>query len=119
MPKRVLTGTIVSDKTDKTVVVRVERRVKHPLYGKIIKRSKKYHAHDEGNEFKEGQIVRIEETRPISKLKTWRVLGVSDAGVTKAEEKSTSKAKPKKAPKASEPEVAETAETAEAETAEA
>ena len=119
MPKRVLTGTVVSDKTDKTVVVRVERRVKHPLYGKIIKRSKKYHAHDEGNEFKEGQIVRIEETRPISKLKTWRVLGVSDAGVTKAEEKSASKAKPKKAPKASEPEVAETAETAEAETAEA
>jgi small subunit ribosomal protein S17 len=119
MPKRVLTGTIVSDKTDKTVVVRVERRVKHPLYGKIIKRSKKYHAHDEGNEFKEGQIVRIEETRPISKLKTWRVLGVSDAGVTKAEDKSASKAKPKKAPKASEPEVVETAEAAEAETAEA
>ncbi len=53
MPKRVLTGTVVSDKTDKTVVVRVERRVKHPLYGKIIKRSKKYHAHDEGNEFKD------------------------------------------------------------------
>ena len=119
MPKRVMMGTVVSDKTDKTVVVLVERRVKHPLYGKIIKRSKKYHAHDEGNEFKEGQIVRIEETRPISKLKTWRVLGVSDAGVTKAEDKSASKAKPKKAPKASEPEVAETAETAEAETAEA
>ena len=119
MPKRVLTGTIVSDKTDKTVVVRVERRVKHPLYGKIIKRSKKYHAHDEGNEFKEGQIVRIEETRPISKLKTWRVLGISDAGVTRAEEKPASKSKPKKAPKASESEVAETAETAEAETAEA
>ena len=74
MPKRVLTGTIVSDKTDKTVVVKVERRVKHPLYGKIIKRSKKYHAHDEGNEFKVGETVRIEETRPISKLKTWRVL---------------------------------------------
>jgi ribosomal protein uS17 len=55
MPKRVLTGTVVSDKTDKTVVVRVERRVKHPLYGKIIKRSKKYHAHDEGNEFREGE----------------------------------------------------------------
>ncbi len=52
MPKRVLTGTVVSDKGDKTVVVRVERRVKHPLYGKIIKLSKKYHAHDEGNEFK-------------------------------------------------------------------
>ena len=57
MPKRVLTGTVVSDKTDKTVVVRVERRVKHPLYGKIIKRSKKYHAHDEGNEYREGEIL--------------------------------------------------------------
>ena len=75
MPKRVLTGTVVSDKTDKTVVVLVERRVKHPLYGKIIKRSKKYHAHDEGNVFKEGETVRIEECAPISKLKTWRVLG--------------------------------------------
>ena len=75
MPKRVLTGTVVSDKTDKTVVVQVERRVKHPLYGKIIKRSKKYHAHDEGNVFKEGETVRIEECAPISKLKTWRVLG--------------------------------------------
>jgi small subunit ribosomal protein S17 len=74
MPKRVLTGTVVSDKTDKTVVVKVERRVKHPLYGKIIKRSKKYHAHDEGNVFKEGETVRIEECAPISKLKTWRVL---------------------------------------------
>ena len=74
MPKRVLTGTIVSDKTDKTVVVLVERRVKHPLYGKIIKRSKKYHAHDEGNEFKQGETVRIEETAPMSKLKTWKVI---------------------------------------------
>ena len=75
MPKRVLTVTIVSDKGDKTVVVSVERRVKHPLYGKIIKRSKKYHAHDEGNVFKEGETVRIEECAPISKLKTWRVVG--------------------------------------------
>ena len=74
MPKRVLTGTIVSDKTDKTVVVRVERKVKHPLYGKIIRRSKKYHAHDEANEYREGETVRIEETAPISKLKTWRVV---------------------------------------------
>ena len=98
MPKRVLTGTIVSDKADKTVVVRVERRVKHPLYGKIIRRSKKYHAHDEGNEFREGQIVRIEETRPISKLKTWRVLGAADANAPKeqAETKPVSKAKPRK-----------------------
>ena len=79
MPKRVLTGTVVSDKTDKTVVVSVERRVKHPLYGKIIKRSKKYHAHDEGNTFKEGQTVRIEECAPISKLKTWKVIGTVGA----------------------------------------
>lgn len=74
MPKRVLTGVIVSDKTDKTVVVNVERKVKHPLYGKIIRRSKKYHAHDEGNEYKQGETVRIEETAPISKLKTWKVV---------------------------------------------
>ena len=84
MPKRVLTGTIVSDKTDKTVVVLVERRVKHPLYGKIIKRSKKYHAHDEANEFKTGETVRIEETRPISKLKTWRVIDRVDTHATPA-----------------------------------
>ena len=74
MPKRILIGTIVSDKTDKTVVVKVERKVKHPLYGKIIRRSKKYHAHDEANTFKIGEIVRIEETAPISKLKTWKVI---------------------------------------------
>jgi small subunit ribosomal protein S17 len=79
MPKRVLTGTVVSDKTDKTVVVLVERRVKHPLYGKIIRRSKKYHAHDEGNTYKEGQTVRIEECAPISKLKTWKVIGTVGA----------------------------------------
>jgi small subunit ribosomal protein S17 len=74
MPKRVLTGTVVSDKGDKTVVVRVERRVKHPLYGKIIKLSKKYHAHDEGNAFKLGEQVRIQECAPVSKLKSWTVL---------------------------------------------
>ena len=74
MPKRVLTGQVVSDKTDKTVVVLVERKVKHPLYGKIIRRSKKYHAHVEGNEYKAGETVRIEETAPISKLKTWKVI---------------------------------------------
>ncbi len=84
MPKRVLTGRIVSDKTEKTVVVLVERRVKHPLYGKIIKRSKKYHAHDEANEFREGETVRIEETRPISKLKTWRVIDRVDTHATPA-----------------------------------
>ena len=80
MPKRILIGTVVSDKTDKTVTVLVERKVKHPLYGKIIRRSKKYHAHDESNEFKPGDVVRIEETRPISKTKTWKVLDRVQAG---------------------------------------
>ena len=74
MPKRVLTGLIVSDKGDKTVVVNVERKVKHALYGKIIRRSKKYHAHDEGNAYREGEQVRIEECAPVSKLKSWTVI---------------------------------------------
>jgi small subunit ribosomal protein S17 len=83
MPKRVLTGTVVSDKGEKTIVVRVERRVKHPLYGKIIKLSKKYHAHDAANEFHVGEVVRIEECAPISKLKTWTV--VDRIGLGKAQ----------------------------------
>ncbi|MCZ7566448.1 MAG: 30S ribosomal protein S17 [Burkholderiales bacterium] len=70
---RTLTGRVVSDKMDKTVTVLVERRVTHPLYGKIITRSKKYHAHDEANECKEGDLVTIEECRPISRSKSWRV----------------------------------------------
>ena len=70
---RALTGTVVSDKMNKTVTVLVERRVKHPLYGKIIRLSKKYHAHDENNEFKLGDIVIIEECRPISRTKAWKV----------------------------------------------
>ena len=74
MPKRVLIGTVVSDKADKTVTVRVERRVKHPLYGKIIRRSKKYHAHDADNAFRTGEQVRIEECKPISKSKSWTVI---------------------------------------------
>jgi len=89
MPKRVLTGTVVSDKGDKTVVVRVERRVKHPLYGKIIKLSKKYHAHDAANEFRMGEIVRIEECAPISKLKTWKVvdrIGTAKIGAVEIDE---------------------------------
>jgi small subunit ribosomal protein S17 len=116
MPKRVLTGTVVSDKTDKTVVVRVERRVKHPLYGKIIKRSKKYHAHDEGNAFKEGEIVRIEETKPISKLKTWTVLGRVDshAAPETADEKPAKKSRAKKADAEAETEAAPEAEAVEA-----
>jgi len=84
MPKRILIGTVVSDKTDKTVTVLVERKVKHPLYGKIIRRSKKYHAHDEDNAFKSGERVRIEETRPMSKTKTWKVLDRVQAGKTAA-----------------------------------
>jgi small subunit ribosomal protein S17 len=115
MPKRVLTGTVVSDKGDKTVVVRVERRVKHPLYGKIIKLSKKYHAHDEGNAFKAGEQVRIQECAPISKLKTWTVLervGAAPAEVAEMIEGEVP-AKPAKATKAAkgkakaEPEAAE------------
>ena len=82
MPKRILVGTVVSDKTNKTVVVKVERKVKHPLYGKIIRRSKKYHAHDEDKSFTAGETVRIEETRPISKLKTWTVISRVDTHAT-------------------------------------
>ena len=70
---RMLTGRVVSDKMDKTVTVLVERRVTHPMYGKIMKLSKKYHAHDEKNECHEGDMVLIEECRPISKTKAWRV----------------------------------------------
>lgn len=66
-------GTVVSDKMEKTVVVKVERRYAHPLYGKQVTRTKKYHAHDENGEFHVGDVVRITETRPLSKLKRWRV----------------------------------------------
>ncbi len=86
MPKRILIGTVTSDKTDKTVTVKVERKVKHPLYGKIIRRSKKYHAHDEANEYKLGDVVRIEETRPLSKTKTWQVIDRVIAGGVQAVE---------------------------------
>ena len=88
MPKRILTGTVVSDKMNQTVTVLVERRVKHPLYGKIIKRSKKYHAHDANNQFKLGETVRIEECKPISKTKSWTVLdrvSAAPAGAADAE----------------------------------
>ena len=70
---RKLTGRIVSDKMNKTVTVLVERRVTHPLYGKVISRSKKYHAHDENNDFHVGDLVMIEECRPLAKTKSWRV----------------------------------------------
>jgi len=71
--KRTLTGKVVSDKMDKTITVLIERHVKHPLYGKIITRSNKYHAHDESNQAKAGDVVEIQEGRPISKTKAWTV----------------------------------------------
>ena len=74
MPKRVLQGVIVSDKNSKTVVVDVERRFIHPVLGKTVRRTKKYHAHDENGEYKVGDIVRIRECAPISKLKSWEVV---------------------------------------------
>jgi len=74
--RRTLIGRVVSDKMDKTVTVLIERRVKHPLYGKIIMRSNKYHAHDESNQVKTGDMVEIEEGRPISKTKAWTVTRV-------------------------------------------
>ncbi len=81
MPKRILSGTVVSANANKTIVVKVVRRVKHKLYRKIISRSKKYHAHDQNNEFKLGDNVSIIETKPISKLKTW--IAISNNGVEK------------------------------------
>jgi len=74
MPKRVLQGVVVSDKADKTISVRVERRIMHPLYKKFIRRSKKYSAHDPENSRTIGDLVRIQECRPISKSKRWEVL---------------------------------------------
>ena len=75
MPKRILQGVVVSDACDKTVIVRVERRVMHALYKKFVSRSKKYAAHDEDNRYRAGDAVRIEESRPISKRKRWVVVG--------------------------------------------
>jgi small subunit ribosomal protein S17 len=79
MPKRVLQGVVVSDKNDKTIVVKVERRILHPVFKKTVRLSKKYHAHDEKNEAKTGEVVRIEETRPLSKLKRWSFVSKVDA----------------------------------------
>ncbi len=75
MPKRILQGTVKSTASDKTVVVEVERRFRHPLYGKFVKQNKKYKAHDENNEMNVGDIIAIEEHRPISKTKSWIVKG--------------------------------------------
>jgi small subunit ribosomal protein S17 len=75
MPKRILQGVVVSDKQEKTLVVKVERRFTHPLLKKTVRRSKNYHAHDESKDFKVGDQVSIEETKPISRLKRWIVIG--------------------------------------------
>ncbi|HSS71671.1 MAG TPA: 30S ribosomal protein S17 [Casimicrobiaceae bacterium] len=80
--QRTIEGRVVSNKMQKTVTVLLERQVQHPLYGKIVRRSTKVHAHDENNECKEGDVVRIAETRPLSKTKNWRVVKV----VTRAEQ---------------------------------
>jgi len=79
MPKRVLRGTVVSDKNDKTIVVEVERRYTHPLFKKTVRRTKKYHAHDESNAYKAGEFAKIVECAPKSKLKTWEVLPKASA----------------------------------------
>ncbi|CAG0939517.1 30S ribosomal protein S17 [Gallionellaceae bacterium] len=78
--KRTLTGTVVSDKMDKTVTVLIERKTKHPVLGKIISVSKKYHAHDENNECHQGDVVIIEECRPLAKTKSWRVTKLVEKG---------------------------------------
>ena len=80
MPKRVLEGVVVSDKNDKTIVVKVERRLRHPVLKKTVRLSKKYHAHDEKNTARTGDVVRIEDTRPISKQKRWTLLETVAAG---------------------------------------
>ena len=77
MPKRIMQGVVVSDKMEKTIVVNVERKFPHSLYKKFIKRSKRYHVHDKDNQFKMGDIVKIQECRPLSKSKRWEVISSS------------------------------------------
>lgn len=79
---RTVTGQVVSNKSDKTVTVMVERRVQHPIYGKFVKRSTKLHAHDESNECQIGDTVTIEECRPLSKSKTWRLVRIDERATT-------------------------------------
>ncbi|MHA7881328.1 MAG: 30S ribosomal protein S17 [Saccharospirillum sp.] len=81
---RSVTGQVVSNKADKTITVRIERRVTHPIYGKIVKRSTKLHAHDENNECQIGDTVTIEECRPLSKQKTWRLVRIEERATTVA-----------------------------------
>ena len=101
MPKRVLQGVVVSDKQNKTVVVSVERRYTHPIFKKTIRRSKKFHAHDENNTHKTGDVVSIEEHRPLSKNKRWIVVGTpSPDAAPKSGQKAAPAEKPAKAAKA-------------------
>tara|TARA_B100000963_G_scaffold340841_1_gene339919 strand:+ start:2268 stop:2540 length:273 start_codon:yes stop_codon:yes gene_type:complete len=83
---RVLTGVVTSDKADKTITVKIERKVKHPLYGKVIKRATKVHAHDETNSASIGDIVSVKECKPISKLKTWVLMSSSDSSENQGDE---------------------------------
>lgn len=101
MPKRVLQGVVVSDKMAKTVVVRVERRVAHPVFGKTIRTSKKYSAHDEENRFKEGDAVKIIESRPLSKTKKWQVIYEAPAEGKEKPKKAEKQSKPSGKPKSS------------------
>ena len=94
MPKRILEGVVVSDKGDKTVVVKVERTFLHPVLKKTVRRSKKYHAHDEANAFHTGELVRIIECAPKSKLKTWEVLARTAGEEPPAKAKSSRAKKP-------------------------
>ena len=112
MPKRILEGVVVSDKGDKTVIVKVERTFLHPVLKKTVRRSKKYHAHDEANAFNTGEQVRIQECAPMSKLKTWTVVDRIGAAVTPIAEANldvpeSTPSKPAKAPKADKEEKAE------------
>ena len=89
MPKRILQGVVVSDKNDQTIVVQIERRFTHPLFKKTVRRSKKYHAHDANRDAKTGDVVRIQECRPISKLKTWTLIENVSEGKTIAADAGT------------------------------
>lgn len=97
MPRRVLEGQVVSDKMDKTVTVLVERRFMHPVYKKYVKRTDKYAAHDEGNAFKAGDQVQIEECRPVSRRKTWKVVSAPSAAPKTADTKAPAKEETKPA----------------------
>src|SRR5262245_29190418 len=100
MPKRTLQGVVISDKQNKTVIVRVERRFTHPVMKKTVRRSKTFHAHDETNEYKVGDVVQIEEHRPISKLKRWLVIAGEKRAKTEAPIASESEKQPKSRSKA-------------------